>query len=125
MFAFADQSPTILMGYRTDDVDAEFTEPPAVRVRKAFGRGPNGYTLGAALEVLEATDELLFDSVEQVQRDRCRKGRVVLIGDSAWRVTLYAGMGVSAGLAGADLLLRFLRTRNKSARRKEIDIARA
>jgi 2-polyprenyl-6-methoxyphenol hydroxylase-like FAD-dependent oxidoreductase len=28
----------------------------------------------------------------------------VLVGDSAWCVTLYAGMGVSAGLAGADLL---------------------
>src|SRR5205807_9802368 len=31
-------------------------------------------------------------------------GRAVLDGDSAWCVTLFAGMGVSAGLAGADLL---------------------
>jgi 2-polyprenyl-6-methoxyphenol hydroxylase-like FAD-dependent oxidoreductase len=29
---------------------------------------------------------------------------VVLVGDSAWCVTLYSGMGVSAGLAGAELL---------------------
>jgi 2-polyprenyl-6-methoxyphenol hydroxylase-like FAD-dependent oxidoreductase len=85
-------------------VDTEFTEPPAVRVRKAFGLEPTGDMLGAALEALEATDELLFDSVEQVQMDRWHKGRVVLVGDSAWCVTLYAGMGVSAGLAGADLL---------------------
>ncbi|MFC7585187.1 FAD-dependent monooxygenase [Nonomuraea antimicrobica] len=104
VFSFADHPPTVLMGYRTDDVDAEFTEPPAVRVRKAFGPGPTGDMLGAALEALETTDEVLFDSVEQVHMDRWHKGRVVLAGDAAWCVTLYAGMGVSAGLAGADLL---------------------
>ncbi|MEU5269796.1 Rossmann-fold NAD(P)-binding domain-containing protein [Streptomyces hygroscopicus] len=30
--------------------------------------------------------------------------RVVLVGDSAWCLTLYSGMGASTGLAGADLL---------------------
>lgn len=30
--------------------------------------------------------------------------RVVLVGDSAWCLTLYSGMGASMGLAGADLL---------------------
>ncbi len=104
VFPFADHAPTVLFGYQTDDVDAEFTEPPAVRVRKAFGPNPTGDVLGAALEALEATDDLLFDSVEQVHMDHWRQGRVVLVGDSAWCVTLYAGMGVSAGLAGADLL---------------------
>ncbi|MFI9387839.1 FAD-dependent monooxygenase [Kutzneria sp. NPDC052558] len=104
VFPFADHAPTVLMSYQTDDVDGEFTEPPAVRVRKAFGPEPTGDVLGAALEALEATDELLFDSVEQVHMDRWHRGRVVLVGDSAWCVTLYAGMGVSAGLAGADLL---------------------
>ncbi|MFC0547373.1 FAD-dependent monooxygenase [Kutzneria chonburiensis] len=104
VFPFVDHAPTVLFGYRTDDVDAEFSEPPAVRVRKAFGPEPTGDMLGAALEALEATDELLFDSVEQVHMNTWHKGRVVLVGDSAWCVTLYAGMGVSAGLAGADLL---------------------
>jgi len=28
----------------------------------------------------------------------------VLVGDAAWCLTLYSGMGASAGLAGADLL---------------------
>jgi 2-polyprenyl-6-methoxyphenol hydroxylase-like FAD-dependent oxidoreductase len=66
VFPFADHPPTVLLGYQTDDVDAEFSEPPAVRVRKAFGPEPTGDMLGAALEALEATDEPLFDSVEQV-----------------------------------------------------------
>ena len=104
VFAFADHDPTILLSYRTDDVDAEFTRPPAERVRAAFGPQPPGSTLGAVLDALETTDALLFDSAEQVHLDTWHKGRVVLVGDSAWCVTLYAGMGVSAGLVGADLL---------------------
>lgn len=104
VFAFEDHDPTILLSYRTDDVDAEFTAPPAERVRAAFGPQPPGSTLGAVLDELERTDAPLFDSVEQVRLDTWHRGRVVLLGDSAWCVTLYAGMGVSSGLAGADLL---------------------
>lgn len=104
VFAFADHDPTILLSYRTDDVDAEFTRPPAQSVRAAFGPQEPGSTLGAALDALESSDALLFDSAEQVRLDTWHKGRVVLVGDSAWCVTLYAGVGVSSGLAGADLL---------------------
>ncbi|MEU9484162.1 FAD-dependent monooxygenase [Streptomyces decoyicus] len=104
IFPFADHPPTVLLSYRTDDVDAEFSASPTERVRAAFGRGPTGRALGEALDALESADDLLFDSVEQVHMDRWHRGRVVLVGDSAWCVTLYAGMGASAGLAGADLL---------------------
>jgi 2-polyprenyl-6-methoxyphenol hydroxylase-like FAD-dependent oxidoreductase len=104
IFPFGEHAPTVLLSYRTDDVDAEFTEPPVERIRAAFGPQPTGRALGEVLQALESADELLFDSVEQVRMDRWHHGRVVLVGDSAWCVTLYAGMGVSAGLAGADLL---------------------
>ncbi|MGH3788446.1 MAG: FAD-dependent oxidoreductase [Pseudonocardiaceae bacterium] len=104
IFPFEDHPPTALFSYRTNDVDAEFGQPPAERVRAVFGGGPTGRSLGEALDALESADELLFDSVEQVHMDSWHRGRVVLVGDSAWCVTLYAGMGVSAGLAGADLL---------------------
>ncbi|MEO6090951.1 MAG: hypothetical protein ABIQ18_48400 [Umezawaea sp.] len=50
-------------------------------------RVPGG-TLGAVLDALETTDGLLFDSVEQVYLDTRYKGRVVLVGDSAWCVTV-------------------------------------
>lgn len=35
---------------------------------------------------------------------RWHGGRVVLVGDSAWCLTLYSGMGASSGLAGSELL---------------------
>lgn len=104
VFAFADHDPTILLTYRADDVDAEFTRTPAQSVRAAFGPKDPGATLGSVLDAMENADGVLFDSVEQVRAGRWHQGRVVLVGDAAWCVTLYAGMGVSAGLMGADLL---------------------
>lgn len=104
VFTFADHNPTIMLTYRTGDVDAEFAQPPAQRVRAAFGPQPLGRTLGDVVDRLESAGEVLFDSVEQVRMARWHRGRVVLVGDSAWCVTLYAGMGVSSGLTGADML---------------------
>ncbi|MBT0565404.1 FAD-dependent monooxygenase [Williamsia sp. CHRR-6] len=105
LFAFADHNPTVLFSYETSDVDAEFTHRPADRIREVFGPQPLGETLTDAIAAMEkAGDDVLFDSVEQVKMDRWHNNRVVLVGDAAWCVTLYAGMGVSAGITGAVLL---------------------
>ncbi|MEV7044748.1 FAD-dependent monooxygenase [Amycolatopsis sp. NPDC051061] len=104
VFAYRDHDPTATLIYRTEDVDAEFLGSPGERLRSIFGPQPLGATLGDVVDAAEAADEILFDSVEQVRMDTWRKGRVVLVGDAAWCVTFYVGMGVSLGLAGADLL---------------------
>jgi 2-polyprenyl-6-methoxyphenol hydroxylase-like FAD-dependent oxidoreductase len=104
VFSFGDRPPTVLFSYRTDDVDAEFTRPPIKAVRAAYGPEPTGSTLGGLLDQFEKAPDCLFDSVEQVRLDHWHRGRVVLIGDAAWCLTLYSGMGASTGLAGADLL---------------------
>jgi 2-polyprenyl-6-methoxyphenol hydroxylase-like FAD-dependent oxidoreductase len=104
VFAFKDHDPTVLLTYRTDDVDAEFAESVAQRVRAAYGPDALGETLGDAIDALDKADGVLFDSAEQVDLKAWHERRVVLVGDAAWCTTLYAGMGVSAGLAGADLL---------------------
>lgn len=104
LFPFDGSPQTVLLNYHTDDVDAEFTQPPAQRVRAAFGPEPTGRLLGEVLDALDTADDLLFDSVEQTRMDTWHRGRVVLVGDSAWCVSLYAGMGVSMGISGADLL---------------------
>ncbi|MFE1589282.1 hypothetical protein [Streptomyces sp. NPDC059402] len=36
--------------------------------------------------------------------DTWHTDRVVLLGDAAWCLTLYSGMGASTAMAGADLL---------------------
>ena len=101
VFPFADSAPTVLLNYRTDDVDAEFPRhPPAVRA--AFGPEPTG-RISASLRPVEAADDSC--SIGRAGASGYlapRAGRA--LGDAAWCVTLYAGMGASTALAGADLL---------------------
>jgi 2-polyprenyl-6-methoxyphenol hydroxylase-like FAD-dependent oxidoreductase len=100
-------TPIALLTYRTADVDAEFHQPPAQRVRDIFSSGPTDRELGHVLSQLDNVkdaNDVLFDSLEQVRMNRWHAGRVVLVGDAAWCETLLAGMGVSTGLAGAELL---------------------
>jgi 2-polyprenyl-6-methoxyphenol hydroxylase-like FAD-dependent oxidoreductase len=104
VFPFTDHRPTVLFNYRTDDEDAQFRRPPIESLRKAFGPEPTGPVLGNLLDQFEAADEHLFDSVHQVVMPTWHTDRVVLLGDSAWCLTLYSGMGASSALAGADLL---------------------
>jgi 2-polyprenyl-6-methoxyphenol hydroxylase-like FAD-dependent oxidoreductase len=48
--------------------------------------------------------EPYFDGVEQVELPRWSHGRVVLLGDAAWCVSLLAGQGASLAMAGAAAL---------------------
>lgn len=104
VFPFANHNPGVLFSYRVDDVDAQLRRPPIESLRKAYGPEPAGPLLSQLLDEFEAADESLFDSVNQVRMNRWHKGRVVLVGDSAWCLTLYSGMGASTGLAGGELL---------------------
>lgn len=42
--------------------------------------------------------------MHQVRRPSWHNGRVVLLGDAAWCLTLYSGMGATAGLLGVGQL---------------------
>ncbi|MCO8275575.1 FAD-dependent monooxygenase [Actinoplanes sp. TRM 88003] len=57
-----------------------------------------------ALADLRRAPEALFDSVHQVRMPRWHRDRVVLIGDAAWCMTLFSGMGASSGMIGAVAL---------------------
>ncbi|WP_151769534.1 FAD-dependent monooxygenase [Streptomyces abyssomicinicus] len=103
-FPFTDHNPGLLFSYRTDDEDAQFRRPPIESLRRAFGPEPTGPVLEHLLEQFEQADDHLFDSVHQVEMESWHTDRVVLLGDSAWCLTLYSGMGASTALAGADLL---------------------
>ncbi|MFI5626623.1 FAD-dependent monooxygenase [Nocardioides sp. NPDC051685] len=103
VFGFADHTPTVMFSYRTDDEDAEFHGKPVDRIRAAFGEDP-GPILEHLFSQFEAAEDSLFDSVHQVVMPSWHTDRVVLVGDAAWCLTLYSGMGASTAISGADLL---------------------
>lgn len=94
-FAFrADPEPTLARGV-VEAVEAAF--------------GDLGGAVPATLRHLRNHPEsAYFDSVSQVHMDSWRRGRVVLLGDAAWCVTLFAGYGAALALTGADRLAEIL-----------------
>ena len=55
------------------------------------------------LDALRDAQDVYFDSISRVAVPRWSSGRVVLLGDAAWGVTL-GGMGVGTGIVGAYVL---------------------
>jgi len=103
VFGFADRAPTVLLTYRTKDIQKQFTGSPVDRLQSAFA-GMNHAAVGHALDALQQAPDYVFDSVHQVKMARWSKGRVALVGDAAWCLNLYSTMGASMGLrAGGDL----------------------
>lgn len=100
IFPFEDRPPAAMFTYRTKDLDAQFKRPPVETLRQRFAGMSAGGLLEHALDELERAQDPLFDSVHQVRMKNWSKGRIVLVGDSAWSLTLYSGMGATMGIMG-------------------------
>ncbi|MEU6859263.1 FAD-dependent oxidoreductase [Glycomyces sp. NPDC046736] len=89
--------------YRTADAAADLERGSVASLTSAFGDLGGG--VPDALDQLAAAPETAyFDSVSQIVTDSWSRGRVVLLGDAAWCVTLFAGFGAALALSGADEL---------------------
>jgi 2-polyprenyl-6-methoxyphenol hydroxylase-like FAD-dependent oxidoreductase/uncharacterized membrane protein len=104
VFAYTNHNPTVLFSYKTNDVREELSRQPIESLRRAFGEQPTGSLLGQILDQYETAEDASFASVDQVKMDRWHNGRVALVGDAAWCLTLYSGMGASTALSGSQLL---------------------
>ncbi|MGW1740635.1 FAD-dependent oxidoreductase [Nocardia sp. NPDC001965] len=89
--------------YRSPDPAADTARGAAPALTGAFGDLGGG--VAEALRQLTADPAgAYFDSVGQIVMDRWSRGRVVLLGDAAWCVTVFAGYGAALALDGADRL---------------------
>ncbi|WP_341718868.1 FAD-dependent oxidoreductase [Micromonospora sp. FIMYZ51] len=89
--------------YRCADPAAEVERGPVDALGAAFGDLGGG--VPEALRHLgKDPSGAYFDAVSQIVLPRWSSGRVVLLGDAAWCVTLFAGHGAALALAGADQL---------------------
>lgn len=93
---------TAFFGYRTDQADSELADGPQAALPRAYG--DMGWAAPEVLQQLKTSKSVYFDTISQMVVDSWSKGRVVLLGDAAWCVTLFAGFGSSLAVAGADQL---------------------
>jgi 2-polyprenyl-6-methoxyphenol hydroxylase-like FAD-dependent oxidoreductase len=103
VFGFSDHPPTTLLTYRTDDVQQQFAGSRIEQLRSVYA-GMDDPVVRHVLDALEDAPEVLFDSVHQVKMPKWSTRRVVLVGDSAWCMTTYSGMGASSSLRGSAAL---------------------
>lgn len=71
-------------------------------LRDIYRRGE--WECGKILSELDRTDELYFDSVSQVRLQNWSTGRVTLVGDAAFCVSLLAGQGSALAMVAAYVL---------------------
>jgi 2-polyprenyl-6-methoxyphenol hydroxylase-like FAD-dependent oxidoreductase len=105
--SYRDHPPVAFLLYRTPWPAAEIRKKPSDALRQAFA-GFGGNVVPAMLEAMDRSESVLFDQVSQIHLNRWSQGRVVLLGDSAWSMTLHSGQGSGMGIAGAELLARLL-----------------
>ncbi|MFI6800281.1 FAD-dependent monooxygenase [Streptosporangium canum] len=87
-------------GYRASH--ARPGEDVATELERVYG--DLGWVIPEALAGLQRADSVYFDTISQVVAPSWSKGRVLLLGDAAWCVTLFAGYGSSLAVGGADRL---------------------
>jgi 2-polyprenyl-6-methoxyphenol hydroxylase-like FAD-dependent oxidoreductase len=63
-----------------------------------------GWECGEILEALDACEDLYFDSVSQIRMSDWSEGRMALVGDAAYCLSLLAGEGAALAMAGAYVL---------------------
>ncbi|MET9329079.1 FAD-dependent oxidoreductase [Tsukamurella sp. NPDC003166] len=102
VFRPRDGAPSAFFTYRTSEAPRD----PVEALNAHFGdlSGP----VHEAARRSADTDDAYVDSVSQVVMDTWSRGGVVLLGDAAWCVSLFAGHGAGLALAGADRLARAL-----------------
>jgi len=77
-------------------------------LRKAFEGGR--WELPQILAALDTCDDLYFDRVSQIRMDAWSQGRVTLVGDAAFCVSLLAGQGSALAMTAAYVLAGELAT---------------
>jgi 2-polyprenyl-6-methoxyphenol hydroxylase-like FAD-dependent oxidoreductase len=71
-------------------------------LRERFG--DRAWELPQILDALDGTKDLYFDRVSQIRMPRWSSGRIALVGDAAYCVSLVAGQGSALAMTGAYVL---------------------
>ncbi|MEV4465206.1 FAD-dependent oxidoreductase [Micromonospora echinofusca] len=89
-------------GYRTDRGTGTRADGPQEVLPQVYG--DLGWIIPETLAGMASTDSIYFDTISQVVAPTWSRGRIVLLGDAAWCVTLFAGYGSALAVGGAERL---------------------
>jgi 2-polyprenyl-6-methoxyphenol hydroxylase-like FAD-dependent oxidoreductase len=64
----------------------------------------DGWEVPRMVEAMRCIDDLYFDTVSQIRMPQWSKGRVALVGDSAFAPSFLSGQGTSVAIVGAYVL---------------------
>jgi 2-polyprenyl-6-methoxyphenol hydroxylase-like FAD-dependent oxidoreductase len=106
--ALSDDRTLFLFVFVTDiDARSEMTDPTVQKavLRGAFGAGK--WETSQILAELEHTQDLYFDRVSQIKMPTWSQGRIALVGDAAFCVSLMAGQGAALAMTAAWNLAAF------------------
>lgn len=92
----------VLFAFRSDTVDADLAAGAATSLRRVFG--DLGWMVPELLSHVDRDESAYFDRICQIRMPSWHDGRIVLLGDSAWCVSLFAANGASLAIGAAKLL---------------------
>ncbi|WP_038840640.1 FAD-dependent monooxygenase [Salinispora arenicola] len=100
LYGLDDGRVAVFAVHRTED--GRLPEDPREALRRTYtGMGD---LVERAVANCPPPDAVYYDQVAQIDAPRWTDGRVALVGDAAYAVSLIAGQGASLGVAGAYLL---------------------
>jgi 2-polyprenyl-6-methoxyphenol hydroxylase-like FAD-dependent oxidoreductase len=102
VYTVGDGRSAAFFAFSSDQLDADLQVGAGSTLRRVFG--DLDWVVPELLRGLESNPSVYFDRISQIAMDTWSRGRVVLLGDSAWCVSLFAGYGASLAVGGADLL---------------------
>ncbi|MCR6502355.1 FAD-dependent monooxygenase [Shinella sp. CPCC 101442] len=102
LYAVGDGTAATLFCWRDERTDRLDPDARRAILQKEFGQWPE--PVASALTSAIDWDQAFFDTVSQIEVPKWSKGRIALLGDSAWCLTFLAGQGTSTAMAGAYIL---------------------
>ncbi|MGH6839365.1 MAG: FAD-binding domain [Methylocella sp.] len=104
-FAMRDDRTVFLFVFGTDQalrIDPHDTEAQKAGLHREFDNV--GWECPKILAALDASDDVYFDRVSQIQMDVWSRGRVALVGDAAFCPSLLAGQGAALAMISAYVI---------------------
>lgn len=86
--------------------DAIRPDDAATELRRVYG--DLGWHMPAILDAADQTEDIYYDWLAQIEMPNLSKGRVVMLGDAGYAVSLLAGQGASLAIAGAWMLTKHI-----------------